>query len=246
MHSTASLVADLGRLGVVSGDTLMVHASLRRVGPVDGRAAAVVRALDDAVGPAGSWMMTLGADDDGRPFDARTTRAERDVSVLAEVMRTTPGTQVSDHPEGRVGVRGRLAAAFTRDVPWDDYYGPGSPLERLLDAGGRVLRLGADINTVTLLHYTEYVATVPDKRRVRRSRAVTTTTGVAMRTVDCLDDSNGIVAFDGPDYFGLLLEAYLAGGHALRGLVGSATSELIDARDLHAFGVAWMNQHLNR
>ena len=107
---------------------------------------------------------------DAEPFDPRTTPAQEDVGLLAELFRTTPGTVVSDHPEGRFGARGRRAAELMADVPWHDYYGPGSPLERVVEAGGSVLRLGADTNTVTLLHYAEYLAHVPDKRRVRRHR----------------------------------------------------------------------------
>ena len=53
------------------------------------------------------------------------------------------------------------------DQPWHDYYGPGSPLEKLCRRGGRILRLGADPDTVTALHYAEYLADLPDKRRVR-------------------------------------------------------------------------------
>ena len=58
--------------------------------------------------------------------------------MLAEVFRTTSGTFVSNHPEGRFGARGAGADALVRDVPWDDYYGPGSPLARLVERGGTV------------------------------------------------------------------------------------------------------------
>ena len=47
---------------------------------------------------------------------------------------------------------GRLPPA-ARERSLGRHYGPGSPLERFLHAGGRVLRLGADLDTVTLLHY---------------------------------------------------------------------------------------------
>ena len=43
------LVADLRRLGVVEGDLLMVHASLRAIGPVLGGADGVIDALEVAV-----------------------------------------------------------------------------------------------------------------------------------------------------------------------------------------------------
>ena len=55
---------DLRSLGVAAGDLLMVHASLRAIGPVDGGAEGVLEALETAVGPGGTLLMTLGAKDD--------------------------------------------------------------------------------------------------------------------------------------------------------------------------------------
>jgi len=125
-------------------------------------------------------------------------------------------------------------------VPWNDYYGPGSPLERLIEANGKVLRLGADENTVTLIHHAEYLAHVPDKHRVRRHRRVVGPEGPEIRVVECLDDSIGIVDWPGEDYFATILGDYLAGGRAATGTVGAAGSELIDAADLVAYGARWM------
>ena len=262
--TAAELTADLHELGVVAGDLLMVHASLRAVGRVDGGADAVLDALEAAVGPDGTLFMTLGALDDwdwvnqrpeadrpkllrdAEPFDHLTTPADPDIGVLAEVFRTRPGTQVTDHPEGRVGASGHLATRLlAAPVPWDDYYGPGSPLERFVRAGGRVLRLGADLDTVTVLHHAEYVVPLPSKRRARRHRLVRDgPTGTQIRVVECLDDSNGIVDLPGEDYFIVILKDYLATGRAEVGTVGQAASELIDAADITDFAVAWMARHL--
>jgi aminoglycoside N3'-acetyltransferase len=204
-------VADLRRLGVAPGDLVMPHASLRAIGPVEGGAAGVVAALDAAVGGAGTLLMTIGARDDwawvnehpeheraallagSEPFDALAAPSDPDNGVLAEVFRTTPGTVVSAHPEGRFAARGRDAAALVNDVPWDDYYGPGSPLARLVERRGKVLRLGADVETVTAIHYAEYLVPIPSKRRVRRHRRVATPTGPMVLVVECLDDDEGIV-----------------------------------------------------
>ncbi len=204
-----ALARDLRALGVVTGDALMVHASLRRIGPVEGGAEGVIDAILEAIGPQGTMLMVLGAADewawvnerseaerpallaDAEPFDATTTPADPEVGALAEVFRRRPGTRVSDHPEGRFGAAGRLAERWLATVPWDDYFGPGSPLEELLQARGRVLRLGADPATTTLLHYAEYLAPIEPKRRVRRYRRVRTAWGSEVRVVDCLDDSTG-------------------------------------------------------
>jgi aminoglycoside N3'-acetyltransferase len=256
-----SLTADLRRLGVAAGDVLMVHASMRAVGPVEGGARGVIEALEAAVGPGGTLLMTLGARDDwgwvnerpehdrpdllrdAEPFDHLSTPSDPDIGVLAEVFRTQAATLVSDHPEGRFGASGPLAARLIEQVPWHDYYGPGSPLERLVHAGGRVLRLGADLDTLTLLHYAENLVPIPSKRRVRRHRVFAGADGPELRVVECLDDSDGIVDYPGEDYFAVILRRYLATGRASVGLVGAATSELIEAADVVAYGVAWMAEH---
>ena len=260
-RSVDDLVVDLGDLGVARGDLIMVHASLRAIGPVEGGAGGVIDALEAAVGPPGTLLMVLGARDDwdwvnerpederpgllrdAVPFDCLATPADPDVGTLAEVFRRRPGTRVSDHPEGRFGACGPLASRLLENVPWDDYYGPGSPLDRLRHAGGKVLRLGADLDTLTILHHAEYLASVPAKRRVRRHRIVVGREGPELRVIECLDDSDGIVDHPGEDYFVVILRDYLATGRASTGIVGRASSELMDASDIVEFGVAWMTEH---
>jgi aminoglycoside 3-N-acetyltransferase len=138
------------------------------------------------------------------------------VGALAEVFRRHPGTVVSDHPEGRFAANGALTHEFLDSVPWDDYFGPGSPLERLLD-GGRILRLGADLDTVTALHHAEYRCSVWPKRRVRRYRLVSAHAGPTIRAVECLDDEEGLVDYADEDYFADLLRDYLATGRVPTG-----------------------------
>lgn len=264
--TVAELVADLEALGVAPGDRLMVHASLRRIGPVEGGAGGVIEAVDRAVGPEGTWIMVLGACDpwawvnerpeperaplllaQAEPFDPLATPALPEVGTLAEVMRTTAGTLVNDHPEGRFAARGRLARSWLADLPWDDYYGPGSALDRFVSAGGRVLRMGADPDTVTVLHHAEYRSDVPDTLRVRRHRLVLGPDGPQVVVVECLDDEDGIVELSrqpAEDYFAVILREYLDHHPHRSGTVGGAASELIDAADLVAFGAHWMTTHL--
>jgi aminoglycoside N3'-acetyltransferase len=267
MDPPAWPVAHIGRqlraLGLEQGALVMVHASLRRIGPVEGGAEGVIAAILEAVGSAGTMLMVLGAADDhawvnerpederaelladAKPFDALVTPAAPDVGTLAEVFRTYPGTLVSDHPEGRFAAHGRHATQLVADVPWDDYFGPRSPLERLVERDGMILRLGADRNTVTALHFAEYRCSVWPKRRVRRHRLVATPEGPVVRPVECLDDELGIVDYPaGDDYFEDLLVDYLATGGAKEGTIGAAQAELLEAADLVAFGARWMDERL--
>ena len=164
-------------------------------------------------------------------------------SSVRAVIWPTPGTLVSDHPEGRFAARGPAAAALLAEVPWDDYYGFGSPLDRFVQHRGKVLRLGADLDTITLLHFAEAVIDYVPKRRVRRHRLVSTPTGTEIRVVETLDDSDNIVDLPGEDYFARIARDYLASGRAAVGRVGNAASDVIDGADLVAFAVTWMEQH---
>lgn len=262
------LRADLEALGVCAGDLLMLHASLRRIGlsraaAGEGAVELLLDALEAAVGPGGTLMMVLGTDYPmawvydhpaearagllaGSPaFDHRNAPAPPEVGWLAESFRRRPGTVLSDNPSGRFGARGRLAEALMADQPWHDYYGPGSPLEKFCREGGRILRMGADPETVTALHYAEYLADLPDKKRVRWDYVIAGADGAPEHVwIDCLDDSEGIARFDGEDYFAAILKAYLPLGRHREGAVGKAPSELLDAADYVAFGARWMEANL--
>ena len=195
-HTVAGLVGDLKRLGVAPGDVVMVHASLRAVGPVDGGAAGLVAALDAAAGPSGSLLMTVGARDDW--------------------------AWVNERPEAE------RAALLAGSPPFD------------------ARAAAADPDTVTAIHFAEYLADVPSKRRVRRHRLVHGPDGPVVRVVGSLDDSDGIVDHLGPDYFGVILGAYLQTGAAAVGVVGCARSELLAAADFVRFAASWMTRHLGR
>jgi aminoglycoside N3'-acetyltransferase len=264
-----NLADDLKALGVRRGEVVMLHASLRAIGGaksqgVEQGAERLLDAVTEVLGPTGTLLMVLGTDSPnewlnehpvaersallGRatPFDPGTAPALPEVGWIAEAFRQRPGTLLSSNPSGRFAAWGARAAELLRDQPHHDYYGPGSPLEKLCDAGGRVLRLGASPDTTTVLHYAEYLADVPDKRRTRWDYLVDGPDGPRHVFVECLDDAEGIVAWDGEDYFALILKAYLALGRHRAGRVGQADGELIDAKDLVSFGAKWMETNLRQ
>lgn len=247
----------------------MLHASLRALGCAKSQgfeqgAERVLDAVSEALGPTGTLLMILGTDSPnewlnehpvaerrallGRatPFDPATARALPEVGWVAEAFRQRPGTLLSSNPSGRFAASGARAGELLREQPHDDYYGPGSPLEKLCAEGGRVLRLGASADTTTVLHYAEYVAELPDKRKTRWDYVVQSPDGPRHVFVQCLDDAHGIADWDGEDYFALILKAYLALGRHRAGRVGRAQSELIDAKDLVSFGAKWMEANLRQ
>lgn len=236
-----SLVKQLRSLGVFVGSTVMVHASLRRVGPIDGGATALIEALSESIGPEGTLVMVLGSPD-GQVFHPKTTPVDTDeMGFLAEVFRRHPGVEVNDHAGSRFAALGPCAKVLLEPTPLHDSYGPGSVLERLVARDGVVLRLGSDIDTVTLTHHAEYFARVPNKKRVRR-RVIRHDVGE--QWIESLDDTDGITTWKGGDYFSQIFLDYRALGEVKLGPVGHCTAELLQGQPFVQFAIDWMNRNL--
>jgi aminoglycoside N3'-acetyltransferase len=254
MFSREKLAGDFRRLGVVPGQTVMLHASVRAVGEVAGGPDQIHLALRDALGQSGTLMMYAGCpryfDEVGRghlsaeterdileklpAFDPFTARAARDNGFLVECFRSWPGTTVNSHV-ARFAAAGRNAGFITSGQPWNCAFGNGSPLERFLELDGRILLLGSDHDAVTFLHYVEHVADFPDKRIVHFKVPVERTgtrVWLDMHEVDTGDAAHE----NWPDrFFAHIVDSYLAAAGNNGGQVGNAAAHLFPARELFEF-----------
>ena len=262
MQTRGELAAALTALGLVPGDLVMVHAALRRIGPVLGGGDMVIGALRDAVGPGGTvaayadWEADYEdlLDEHGRvpmwwrahvpPFDLKWSRAARDNGIFPELLRTSRGTLASGNPGARVVAVGARADWLTADHPIDYGYGPGSPFAKLAQAGGKVLMLGAPLDTMTLIHHAEHLADI--RKRVLRKEVPFAADGSTdwrmMEEFDTADPPQGFV----DEYFGTIVEAFLATGRGSRGKVGEAECVLVDAAPMLAFAVEWIEANAPR
>jgi aminoglycoside 3-N-acetyltransferase len=257
-HTRTSLRDDLERLGVRPGDIVMVHAAMSRVGRLLNGPDALIGALRDAVGETGTilaytdWDAAYDEllDEHGRvppewrdhvpPYDPAVSRAMRENGVLAEFIRTTPGARRSGNPGASVAALGARAGWLAADHPLDYGYGAGSPLAKLVEASGRVLMVGAPLDTMTLLHHAEHLARIPDKRLRRYEVPFATPEGVQWRMVEEFDTSLPVVPGLDDDFFAAIVREYLATGRGAQGRIGDAPSVLVDAAPLCAFAVAWL------
>ena len=181
---------------------------------------------------------------EGPAFDPASSRADwREMGILAEYLRTRPGTLRSRHPFGVVA-HGRLAGHLTEHQPWQYRDGHESPLAKLCAAGGKVLLLGSPLANVTLLHYAEFLARVPDKRIDRYRMPVVFDDEKCWMDFEEFDTTNGIVEWP-DDYFEAILCDYLEQDPILNGKVGFGHSHLLDAADLCRFAVEWMELRFN-
>ena len=251
MHSRGDLARDFTRLGVQPGDTVMLHASVRSVGPIAGGPDQIHLALKDALTETGTLMMyascSTGYDDLGRghlkaleeralvdkqpAFDAATVRSARDNGVLVEFFRTYPGSMVNNHV-ARFVVWGGHARFLISKQPWDFAFGKDSALERFVELNGKILLLGCDHDNVTFLHYAEHIADIPGKRVVRFEVPVLENGARTWREMEEFDTASPCHPRFPDRFFAQIVNRHLSRTRNRGSRVGHAHSFLTDAKGL--------------
>ncbi|ASD26213.1 aminoglycoside 3-N-acetyltransferase [Brevundimonas diminuta] len=260
--SQETLKRQLSDLGVRRGDWLMVHASLKAIGPVADGPSGVVRALAETVGDSGlimgygSWdrspyeqtlngrRMSRQERDNWPVFDPATAEVYPGFGRLNAFILARPGALRSHHPDASMVGFGAPAAGVMSPHRLGEAFDRGSPLERFVQGGGRILTLGAGPDSLTILHYAEAIADIPGKRRVTYEMPVRRA-GATVWAVAHEYDSNGILdqyAGEGPDAVECITRDYLTLGRHREGLFGAAVARLFEGADLVAFGVEWLER----
>jgi aminoglycoside 3-N-acetyltransferase len=148
-------------MGIVNGDTVLIHSQFSSFKGYDGAPEDVIAVLKQAVGTQGTLaMMTIPfpryAVDyaDTHPvFDVASTPSK--MGVLTETFRKDPEVQRSLHPTHSVAVWGKhtdelISGHHLSPTPC----GANTPIGRLVALNAKVLSLG-DTLAMTILHYAE-------------------------------------------------------------------------------------------
>jgi aminoglycoside 3-N-acetyltransferase len=210
----ADLEQDLRALGVREGGVLLVHTSLRAVGPVDGGPLGLIRALRRALGPSGTLVMPTMTDGES-VFDPRSTPSVG-MGITAETFWRRPRVLRSTHPGGSFAAEGPHAERICAQQPLSPPHGPDSPVGRVHDLDGQVLLLGVTHNEDTTLHLAEALAGVP--------YSVSHPTVVGAETVMVAETDHCCRGFR-------VADAWL-GALQRRGKVGNADARLCRSREL--------------
>lgn len=228
----------------------------------------LVQAILDSIGPGGTVLAFVSWDRspyeetlNGRmlpdherqvwpAFDPTSAGTYRGFGVLNQFLCAVSGAVRSGHPDASMLAIGARAKEIIGEHRLGAAYGRRSPLERFVQAAGKVLLLGAPLDSVTVLHHAEAIADIPNKRRVSYEMPLLDDHGrtVWQRAEDF--DSNGILdgfAVDGEmDAVETIARLYVSEGRAVTGQVGLAHCHLFDAQDLVAYGRRWLERMFGR
>jgi len=157
------LASALRRIGIISGDKIMVHSSWLPNNGFRGRPVDMINTLKDSVGSDGLILMpSLTYQNEstrdfllrGKPMDVR--RSASKMGLLTEVFRRNREVMRSLSPTHPILAWGKgaeeiLAGHERQPAP----FGTDTPFSRLLDAGGKILAIDASFSTVTFTHFLE-------------------------------------------------------------------------------------------
>jgi aminoglycoside 3-N-acetyltransferase len=251
------LIGQLSALGLPPGRDVLVHCSLRQVGPVAGGAATLLAAIQAVIGPTATVVVPALTPDNSTTspaffhavrglnaaarasyvqampgFDPARTPSFR-VGAFAEFVRSHPDSVRSSHPQTSFAALGPAAARLTARHDLDAHLGARSPLGALYRAGASVLLLGVGYDTCTAFHLAEYRQPRPP---VRAYRCFTLVNGRRLqhdfRAVDLHDQD-----------FAELGSAFELANAVARGAVGRATARVFDVRDAVDYAAGWMSEH---
>jgi aminoglycoside 3-N-acetyltransferase len=256
--ATAGIRSGLAGLGMPPGSPVLVHSSLRQLGPLTCGPATVVDALRDVLGPRSTIVvpaftarnstttreyrrrtadMTPGEREaeEARivPFDLSRTPAQ-DVGAFAEHIRSLPTGVRSAHPQTSFAAVGPDAADLTRDHALDCHLGERSPLARLYELDAGVLLLGVDFDVCTAFHLAEH--RLPWPAPWRSYRAYVLQDGLRTRC-----------DFEAPEAddrdFGRIGKALREGTGVVRtGVVGDALASWVPLREAVDFAGEWLTR----
>lgn len=153
----------LGRLRISPGETVLVHSSMKALGPVEGGAKVVVRQFLDFLGPEGTLVVPTFLEDffwgdENQIWDRE--RSPSAMGIFSEMVRIWPGalrTAHAPHPLSAIGPNARKLAACTNNRDFDE----DSPFQLLVDLDSWIVLLGVDFNVCTMLHLIEERLQVP-------------------------------------------------------------------------------------
>lgn len=159
------LAEDLRRIGLQSGDLVVMHSSFKTMGLNDGTPSDVIETLLSVLGKEGTLVVptftySYAGVWQAEPFDAQKTPGRLN-GVLSETLRRNPCAFRSAHPTYSVAAVGRHAEAITKDRESAAPLGRGSSYETVVQLGGRILLLGVGNKRNSALHYAEVVADLP-------------------------------------------------------------------------------------
>lgn len=233
IYNKQQLKKDLQEMGLKATDALMVHSSMKAIGPVEGGADTVVDAFMEYLTegllmmPTHTWKQMS---EEHNIFDPETEPAC--VGIIPNIFRTRAGVVRSFHPTHSIAAYGVGAREY---VCGEDELttpcGPGGCWDRLRNINAKILLVGVTHARNTFIHSIEEVFDVPERFTERPVEFKIKKPDGTLKAVSMYRHYNRHTAHIS-ESFDKMLEGYETTGAAKKVKLGAAECILCDAAKL--------------
>ncbi|NLJ83332.1 MAG: AAC(3) family N-acetyltransferase [Halanaerobiaceae bacterium] len=247
MYTKEDLLKQMAEIGIDPKGVLLIHSSMKAVGPVEGRADTVIDAFMEymkdglLIFPTHSWSSENLKDN---IYDPRTEPSC--VGILTNIFRQREGVVRSLHPSHSVAVIGKGAMEYIKLEEGKELYTPcprDGCWSHLYDMEAQILFLGCSLTRNTFIHSIEEWFDVPDRinPNARRIKIINPYGEDYYTDLHGHHSSYGDVSQN----YGKLLKPFLHKGFARKGRIGDAESYLCDAVGMADLTSQFLERDLN-
>ena len=246
MYTKEDLKRDLENMGLAHTDAIMIHSSMKSIGPVEGGADTVVDALMEyfeeglLMTPAHTWAQ-MGSSHS--LFDPETEPAC--VGIIPNIFRQRPGVVRSLHPTHSIAAYGPGAAEYVKGE--EDLITPCQPggcWDRLRDVRAKILLLGVTHARNTFIHGVEEVLDVPERLTAGKTRFQIKMADGEIKEIEVYRHYNPYTN-DVSQYFVKLTDAFYELGAAEKVKFGDADCILCDAQKVFEVTKKVLSHNIN-
>lgn len=246
MYTKKDLMGDLKNMGLKPTDTIMVHSSMKAIGPVEGRADTVIDAFMEYfkeglfLMPTHTWAQMS---EEYSLFDPKEEPAC--VGILPNIFRRREGVVRSLHPTHSIAAYGPRAKTY---IEGEDEITtpcqPGGCWSRLLEEEAKILMLGCTHTRNTFIHAVEELLDVPERLTKEPVNFQIKMPDGNIKEVFVHRHYNRIKVHISEEY-DKLLQAYYDCGAAKKVKFGDADCILCDARKIYEVTEKVLSHEIN-
>ena len=177
-------VKAFAKLGVVSGDTLLFHSSIKSIGWIDGGAKTIADALVHSVGPDGTLVaptFTFARNPEPVPLIDPLNDGCDTGAINAAVLRM-PNSRRSLALTHSFAVIGRHQSEICDIRPEICPLGDEGPFHALMELDAKILLIGVAYTHCTAGHFAEYLCHVPYRETIVQPARIKTPDGSTRET----------------------------------------------------------------
>lgn len=233
-------------MGLKSTDAIMIHSSMKSIGPVEGGADTVIDALMEyfseglLMTPTHTWRQMSA---EYHVFDPETEPSC--VGIIPNLFMKRPGVVRSLHPTHSIAAYGPQAAEYIRgEEDLTTPCTPGGVWDRLRMIHAKVLLLGVTHARNTFIHSVEEVLDVPDRLTPEPTLFHIKMPDGRLKEVAMQRHYNTKTAHISENYDKMLV-GYEETGAAVRVKFGDADCFLCDAEKLYAVTEQVLKHEIN-